>query len=364
MPHKPEALPPKDQLLDGALSEGMALSRETPELSATVRDRTRPLHERLEAFEDIINLEIGDTPLSRVRNLERETGLRQLFVKFEGGNPSGTQKDRIAFAQCLDALRRGYATITIATCGNYGAALALAARLAGLQCHIVIPEGYHTERVGDMEREEAELERWPGTYEEAVRHSQRTALERDWYDANPGGSNTSLQLAAYAEVAYEIYDQLRDAPRIVAVPVSNGTFLAGIYRGFRTLYKRGKTSRIPQMVAGSSYHKNPIVHAWLNHLPTCQDLLPEQIKETRVNEPLINWHAFDGNEALSALRESKGWAAGVSDASLLHHARLLREREGLSVLPASAAGLIALLKAQEKNPFEGDRYVAVLTGRR
>ena len=354
----------RDQLLDGANSDGFAMSREALDLSTLVRDLSIPLPERIEAFEDIINLEIGDTSFTRARNLERETGLRQLFLKFEGGNPSGTQKDRIAFAQCLDALRRGYESITVATCGNYGAALALAARMAGLECRILIPEAYHTERVKDMMEEDAQLVRWPGTYEEAVRKSQAEAKRLDIYDANPGGANTSLQLAAYAEIANEIYDYLRDAPKIVAVPVSNGTLLAGIHRGFRTLYKRGKTSRIPLMVAGSSFQKNPIVRAFQLNLPHCEDLDPEKIRETKVNEPLINWHAFDGEDALWSVRESKGWADGVTDTVLVQTARLLREKEGLSVLPASGAGLVALLKAHSTQALEGDRYVAILTGRR
>ncbi|MFW5645336.1 MAG: threonine synthase, partial [Bacteroidota bacterium] len=71
-------------------------------------DPEEDLVARLEAYEDIFNMEVGDTSLTRVRNIERETGLRQLYIKFEGGNPTGTQKDRIAFAQCMDAIRRGF----------------------------------------------------------------------------------------------------------------------------------------------------------------------------------------------------------------------------------------------------------------
>jgi threonine synthase len=85
--------------------------------------------------------------LSRSRNIEREVGLRQPYLKFEGGNPTGAQKDRIAFAQAMDALRWGFEAITVATCGNYGVAMALAASIAGLRCIIYIPEGYHTKRV-------------------------------------------------------------------------------------------------------------------------------------------------------------------------------------------------------------------------
>jgi cysteine synthase len=105
------------------------------------------LEERIEAFEDIIDSEVGDTVLSRARNIEREFGLRQIYLKFDGGNPTGTQKDRIAFAQAMDALRRGFDAITVATCGNYGAALGLAAKLAGLKCYLCIPEAYHTRRL-------------------------------------------------------------------------------------------------------------------------------------------------------------------------------------------------------------------------
>ena len=89
-------------------------------------DTSFSLDQRVEMYEDIIASEVGDTLLVRARNIEREVGLRQIFLKFEGGNPSGTQKDRIAFAQVHDALRRGYDTITLATCGNYGSAVSFA----------------------------------------------------------------------------------------------------------------------------------------------------------------------------------------------------------------------------------------------
>ena len=133
-----------DPLLDGVQPSTTPVSREAMELAEFIKDRSHSLVDRIESYQDIISLEIGDTPLTRMRNVERETGLRQLYIKFEGGNPSGTQKDRIAFAQCLDAMRRGYDTISVATCGNFGAATAQAAFLAGLHCKVFIPETYHT----------------------------------------------------------------------------------------------------------------------------------------------------------------------------------------------------------------------------
>ncbi len=113
-------------LLDGASSEFPQIAPELETQKKVAADKSRPLEERLEAFEDIIDSEIGDTNLTRARNIEREFGLRQIFLKFEGSTPTGTQKDRIAFAQVMDALRRGYDTVTVATCGNYGAAISLA----------------------------------------------------------------------------------------------------------------------------------------------------------------------------------------------------------------------------------------------
>jgi len=95
-------------LLDGARGETSGISRETLALSQQVKDLGLTLIDRVESYEDIINLEVGDTSFTRARNLERDHGLRQLYLKFEGNNPTGTQKDRIAFQQCHDALRRGF----------------------------------------------------------------------------------------------------------------------------------------------------------------------------------------------------------------------------------------------------------------
>jgi len=351
-------------LLDSASAQAPIIAPELETQKIVAADPSKLLEERLEAYEDIMESEVGDTTLSRSRNIEREIGLRQIYLKFEGGNPTGTQKDRIAFAQSLDAMRRGYDAITVATCGNYGAAMALAASMAGLHCISYIPEGYHTNRVREMINFGARIVRTPGDYEDAVNASRERAESDEIYDANPGGANTDIQLKAYGEIAYEIYDELRDAPSMVAIPVSNGSTLAGIYKGFVSLYRRGKTSRIPKLIAGSSHGKNPIIRAFIKNSPYCEDLAPDRIHETMVNEPLINWHAIDGDQALTAIRKTGGWAAYASDKSMLAHARLMREKEGLNVLPASTAGLIVLIDYHRKEALPGDRYVVLLTGRK
>jgi threonine synthase len=118
------------------------------------------------------------------------------------------------------------------------------------------------------------------------------------------------------------------------------------------------------MIAGSSHGKNPIIKAFMKNLPFCEDLEPASIRETLVNEPLINWHAIDGDLALEAIRNTDGWASNASDRSMLSYARLLREKEGLNVLPASTAGLVVLLERHRREALPGDRYVVILTGRR
>lgn len=350
-------------LKDGVKNAEIKVSHETKKLSDFVKDRKKSIIDRLESYEDIINIEVGDTGLTRAKALEREFDIRQLHIKYEGDNPTGTQKDRIAFAQVYDALRRDFDTISLATCGNYGVAVALAANLAGLNCKVFIPESYHTERIKEMESLNAEIVRLQGSYEDVVKASTDQAMQKGWYDANPGGANTPLQISAYSQIAYEIVEDLGDAPKYCAAPVSNGTLFAGIFRGFVTLHKRGKTSRIPKMIAASSTRKNPIISSFKNGLENCKDLDPKTIKETVFNEPLINWHSFDGDEALYAIRESQGEAFHISDKKMKEMASFILRKEGLKILPASTAGLIGLLELDEKLNFEPDRFVAVLTAK-
>jgi len=350
-------------LKDGVKTSDNKVASETKKLSEFVKDKSMSLVDRLESYEDIINLEVGDTSLNRAKTLEREFDIRQLYIKYEGDNPSGTQKDRIAFAQVYDALRRDFNVVSLATCGNYGVAVALAASLAGIKCKIFIPDTYKTERIKEMELLDAEIIRLPGSYEDAVEQSSVLALQNEWYDANPGGANTPLQIIAYSQIALEIFEELGDAPKYCAVPVSNGTLLAGIYRGFVSLYKRGKTSRIPKMIAASSSRKNPIVQSFKQGLDFCKDLNPQIIKETKYNEPLINWHSFDGEEALYALIKSEGDAFNISDRKMKEMSTFLLKKEGLRILPAATAGLIALLEMDEKLNFEPDRFVAILTAK-
>jgi len=332
-------------------------------LAAVVRDPTTSTEAKLSAFDELVDMEVGDTALVRARGLERATGITKLYLKYEGDNPTGTQKDRIAFAQVRAAIASKLDTIALATCGNYGVAVALAAHLAGLTCRIYIPAGYHTEREAEMIKLGAIVSRLSGTYEEVVEKSSVLAKAEGWSDANPGNRNAELQLAAYAKIGQEIRLALPQGADWCAVPVSNGTLLAGIYKGLLDAQAQ-ETDSPPKMLAGSSTHKNPIIQSFLAGHESCQDLNPQKISETIVNEPLINWHAFDGDHALNALKHSKGAAVNVSDKNLLATAALVKKTEGYNVLPASTAGLFGLIKMHENKTLKLGNYVAVLTARR
>jgi len=130
-----------------------------------------------------------------------------------------------------------------------------------------------------------------------------------------------------------------------------------------SLYKRGKTSRIPRFIAASAAYKNPIIASFRSGFDTCRDIDPKLIRETVINEPLINWHSFDGDEALYAIRQSGGEAYHVSDKKMKEMSRFLHIKEGYRILPASTSGLIALLEIHEREELINDRYVALLTGK-
>ncbi|MCX6649608.1 MAG: pyridoxal-phosphate dependent enzyme [Candidatus Bathyarchaeota archaeon] len=308
---------------------------------------------------------IGDTIFTHSRNIEQLLGYSNIYLKFEGGNPTGTMKDRAAYACLRVAKERGYRELAIASCGNFGASFVHLSRIFGITTHVYIPEKYHTPRIAEMERQGGVIHRAPGTYEEVVESSGAEAVGRGWYNANPGTpENRAASIEAYATIAYEIVDRMGRAPDAVAVPTSNGTTLAGINRGFQNLLKAGKTKKATTVIAASTSGGNPIVSSFLAGKRKVEDLKPSGIDETPINEPLVNWKSLDGQEALDALWESEGWAAHVADGEMARYSEIVAREEGLSVLPASCASLAALTYyIKEKNLQKGLDLVAFFTAR-
>jgi len=309
---------------------------------------------------------LGSTTFIESRNLSRLVGCEKLFLKFEGGNPTGTQKDRIALALVENARAQGAKAIVAASFGNLGASLAWAARIVDLKAHIYIPEKYQIvkDRMRRMRDAGAEVHILPGNYEELVELSTKDAEENGWYNANPGSPDVKeISLDAYAEIANEIYRDSRRAPNYVFCPVGNGTTLAGIYLGFKRLYETGKIQTIPRMVATSTRRGNPIVKSYLTKSRIIVDLAREEMKESKFIDPLANWHAYHGQEALDAIYESRGFADYASEAKMMEYNRHLRQEEGLYVLPAAASTLAVMHDLADDKVTVKGTFVAILTGR-
>jgi threonine synthase len=309
---------------------------------------------------------VGNTIFLEARNLAPILGCERVYLKFEGSNPTGTQKDRIAMVLADQAVTSGMEAISTATCGNFGVAIAYAARHYDLAANIYIPKKYDVpkDRLKRMENFGAKVHFVDGYYEDAVAYSSQQAIECSWFDANPGVNEVpDLSLAAYGEISIEIYRDLRRVPNYIFCPVGNGTSIAGIYAGFKKLYLSGKTMSIPKMVATSTRRGNPIIKAFKENKKAIIDLKPEEINESKINEPLTNWHSFDGQLALDAVYESGGFAEYASDTKMLEFSKLVRSEEGLSVLPASASTLAVMQTLGKEGFIVKGTFVAILTGR-
>ncbi len=304
----------------------------------------------------------GNTPFFRAHNLEKRLMMNGLFIKFEGASLTGTQKDRISTLHVLRAKSKGFDTISLATCGNYGASISYYANRHGLKSVIAIPEFYSGERVEEMRSNGSTILEMPYKYEELVDYMRDRSSDDNWYDSSPGSRNAELDILGYENIAYEIASQLGHSPEFISVPVGNGTTLAGIFSGFEKLYHAGEISRLPRFIASSTSNGNPIVASWKKRRRKVVDLDPSQITETSVSEPLVSFRSYDGQKALDSIYRSNGVATYVSDSEMVDYSRIIEKTEKLSVLPASASAMAAADKVMKKLGYRGE-VVVILTGR-
>ena len=295
------------------------------------------------------SLRIGETSMSRAQKLEKSLGIRRLYLKLEGENPSGTHKDRLSLLYCLDARAKGKSTLTAVSCGNYGAALAFAASKLDMRSKIYIPAGFAAPRKRDIEAYGGEVVLVDGDYEASHKKSLADASMNGWYDANPGGCNSELSSFAYTYIAKEIARALGRQPDWVSVPVGNGEVIAGIWEGFRSM------SMKPRMLGCSN--NNSAVHGVA--LGGKEKVDVPDLRVTELNEPLCGNFLTDGESAIAAMLESGGTGVEVPDDELEKAAETIRREEGLEVLPASAGAVWGITKLDSKNHV----FVAVMTGR-
>lgn len=308
---------------------------------------------RLELIRDyekqMRELRIGNTPLVRAQKLEKKLGVRRLYLKLEGMNPSGTHKDRMALIYALDARSKGLDRVVAATCGNYGAALAYVCDKLNMKCDVYLPSEFCAPRRAELEKMGANIVVAKGLYEDAVASSIKDAATRGYYNANAGGVSKELGFYAYSFIAKEIAKDLGRQPDWVSVPVGNGTCFVGVWNGFRSM------SMKPRMLGVSNNNsaiRGVVLKTWV------ETPVPD-IKFTEINEPLAGNVICDAQETISSIIESNGAGIEVPDEDLAGASELIMREEGIDALPASAGAVLGITKLESRNHV----FVSVLTGK-
>jgi threonine synthase len=294
----------------------------------------------------------GNTPLLKVNILEKRVGINSIYIKLEQNNPTHTHKDRAASMIVKKAKEKKFQGVTIGTCGNYGVSVAYFCSLCGLKSRLFIPRSYDIPRLKEMQSYGADIEFVEGTYEDAVVASAKYAKLYEYFDANPHGVGAEIAIEGYKKIAHEIVKDLGNIPLVVWVPVGNGTLLTGIYLGL--LEKSVKFT----LGAVSSKGNNEITESYIQKRRI--GLKGSDLKETHINEPLLNWLPTQLEESLHALKDSNGYAYGATDTELVSASDIIKSSEGITTTPSSAAGLAGLLKFKEKLP-DFMTHVIVLT---
>lgn len=298
---------------------------------------------------DPVTLLEGNTPLIPVPALAEELGGGfELYIKFEGLNPTGSFKDRGMTAAMTMAKAKGAKAVICASTGNTAASAAAYARRAGLRAIVMIPEGkVATGKLAGAIAYGAEVIQIPGSFDEAlsfvVEISQKSTVELV-------NSLNPYRLEGQKTSSFEICDTLGQAPNWLCLPVGNAGNITSYWMGFKQ-YHQLKNTGLPHILGVQAAGSAPLVigHA-VDH--------PETIATAiRIGRPAR------GEEALAAAEESKGKIIAVTDDEILAAQKMLAYN-GIWVEPASAAG-IAGLKAQIQAgsiDVSQKRIVAICTG--
>jgi threonine synthase len=307
-----------------------------------VLDRYRHLLELPTHTRNITLLE-GNTPLIPMPRLGSELGC-ELFVKFEGLNPTGSFKDRGMTAAISEAVGRGVQTVICASTGNTAASAAAYAARAGLRAIVLIPEGkVAAGKLAGAIAYGAEVIQIQGSFDDAlsmvVEITQKTPIALV-------NSINPYRIEGQKTAAFEICDALSTAPDWLCLPVGNAGNITSYWAGFKQ-YQKG----LPQILGVQATGAAPLV---LGHPVDKPETVATAI---RIGRPAR------GEQALEAAQESKGRIIAVPDEEILAAQRRLAG-EGLWVEPASAAGLAGMLSETRRGVMNvnGKRVVLVCTG--
>lgn len=296
----------------------------------------------------IVSLNEGNTPLIEARNISDELGLR-LFFKYEGLNPTGSFKDRGMTMAVSKALEEGSNAIMCASTGNTSASAAAYAARAGIRCIVIIPNNkIALGKLAQASIYGAEIIALDGNFDEALNMVREITSKSPVTLVN---SINPFRLEGQKTGAFEVCDQLEEAPDYLAIPVGNAGNISAYWMGFKEYRKNELIRKLPKMLGFQAEGAAPIVDGKVfEH--------PETIATAiRIGNP-ASWE-----KAKTALVESEGKIDKVSDEEILSAQKLLASKEGIFAEPASCASLAGVIKLSKEGYFnKGDKVVCVLTG--
>ena len=304
----------------------------------------------------VISLQEGDTPLLRAGNLEAHfeklTGSApdiEIWLKYDGANPTGSFKDRGMTMAMSKAAQGGSRGVICASTGNTSASAAAYAARAGISCWVVIPEGkIALGKLAQAVMQGARVIEIPGNFDEALKLVRAASSELGLTLVN---SVNPYRIEGQKSVAWEVVDAFGAAPDFHFLPVGNAGNITAHWAGYRDYLDRGVSSSLPVMMGYQAAGAAPLV---LGEPVEKPETLATAI---RIGNP-ASW-----DKAIAARDESGGRIDLVTDDEIIEAYRLLASLEGVFVEPASAASFAGLLKVSRAGdtPLAG-RVVCTLTG--
>jgi threonine synthase len=312
----------------------------------------------IEKEKSIVSLAEGGTGLHHCKRLGRKLGLKNLFVKNEGENPTGSFKDRGMTVAISKAKELGKKKVLCASTGNTAASLAAYSARAGMECIVLMPKGKVA--VGKMLQvimHGARLIQIKGDFDQALEIAMKLSERRkEFYLMN---SINPFRLEGQKTLAFEILDQLGRAPEVVMLPVGNGGNISAAWKGFSEFQQLKIVKNRPRMIGIQAEKAAPIARAVKSGQNEIRPIHNPQTIATaiRIGSP-VNWP-----KVLRAIRDSRGTAETVTDHQILEAQKELATLEGIFVEPASAASIAGVKKLSEEGRVDrSETVVCVTTG--
>ena len=299
--------------------------------------------------EHFTNIPVGNTPLWKPMNLNRELGFPNLFLKDDTHNLTGSLKDRASYLVAAFARREGINSIALASTGNAASSMAGIGAAAGLDITIFLPETAPRAKMVQSLQYGARVIPVAGNYDNAFDLSLEYSRKYNILSRNT--AYNPLTIEGKKTVALEIFHQLEKTPDIVFVPTGDGVILGGVYKGFRDLMQLGIIEKVPTIVAVQAEGSNAIASAFEsgNFVPFDAQTIADSIS---VGIPR------NGYYALKLLKRHGGKCITVSDDAILAAQRELSSKAGLFAEPAAATSYAGFLKI--KNELPKDTLIVLL----